>query len=157
MSNDSANVFISHIHEDDAELPALKDLLSKNGFQIRDSSINSSTPNDANDPNYIKKQILAPKIDWAGTMIVLISPKTHESEWVDWEIAHAHQKDKRIVGVWAHGAKDCDIPKNLELADAVVVGWQGDRIIDAIRGNVNDWQTTSGDLRRPRGINRFGC
>ena len=113
MTDQVCNVFISHINEDDADIAALKELLSKNGCQFRDSSVNSSNPNDANNPDYIKSQILAPRIQWAGTLVVLISPGTHESEWVDWEIAHAQKLGKRIVGVWTHGSKIPIFPRSL--------------------------------------------
>ncbi|MEZ5829238.1 MAG: TIR domain-containing protein [Hyphomicrobiales bacterium] len=46
-------------------------------------------------------------------MVVLVSPNTHKSEWVDWEIEYAHTKcsGTRIVGVkWTHGAQGCDLP-----------------------------------------------
>src|SRR5689334_1327137 len=122
--NDVKNVFISHIHEDDEDLRAMKDLLQKSSFEIRDSSINSSNPNDASSDDYIKTQILAPRIEWAGTVVILISPGTHESHWVNWEIEYAQKKNKRIVGVWAHGSKDCDIPAALEEFADAVVGWQ---------------------------------
>src|SRR5947199_4924986 len=109
MSEKACNVFISHIHEDDADLTSMKDLLSKSGCQIRDSSINSSRPNEATSEDYIKSEILAPRIQWAGTVVVLISPGTHESDYVNWEIEYANKLGKRIVGVWARGSKDCDV------------------------------------------------
>jgi hypothetical protein len=47
MTDQTKNVFISHVHEDDAGLGKVKDLLAKHGMNIRDSSINSSNPNNA--------------------------------------------------------------------------------------------------------------
>ena len=70
MTSESHNVFISHIHEDDEGLFKLKELLSSHDFEIIDSSINAEKPNDAQNPDYIKSQILAPRIQWAGTMLV---------------------------------------------------------------------------------------
>src|SRR5215470_6892538 len=105
-SENIKNVFISHVHEDDAVLQDLKDMLSRQGHEIRDSSIDSSKPNEAQNPDYIKSDILAPRIQWAGAVIVLISPDTHTSEWVDWEIEYAAKEDKRIVGVFIRGAQD---------------------------------------------------
>src|ERR1700675_3324296 len=107
MSDEIKNVFISHIHEDDALIPELKDLASKSGCEVRDAGITNSNPNEASDPDYIKYQILAPQIQWASTLVVLVSPETHSHEWVDWEIEYAMQEGKRIVGVWDQGAKDC--------------------------------------------------
>ena len=76
---DRKNVFISHIHEDDHRLPPLKKLLAKHGLDVRDASINSLKPNQAQNEDYIKYQILAPRIDWAGVLVVLITPDTCKS------------------------------------------------------------------------------
>ena len=157
MANDIHNVFISHIHEDDDGLINLKSLLKKHGHQIRDGSITSDTPNNATNEDYIKSQILAPKIRWAGVLIVYVSPKTKDSKYVDWEIEYAHKNDKRIVGVWAPGAKDVDLPKALdEYADAVV-GWNSERIIDAITGEIDGWTGPDGQPRPERAIRRYAC
>jgi len=56
---DLRNVFISHVHEDDAGLQKLKDLLQANGMAVRDSSVHKGKFNDAKDPDYIKTGILA--------------------------------------------------------------------------------------------------
>lgn len=157
MANSVNNVFISHIHEDDADVTALKELVSKNGGEFRDSSVNSSNPNEANNPEYIKSQILAPRIQWAGTVVVLISPGTHESEWVDWEIAYAQKLGKRIVGVWAHGSKDSDLPAGLDDYADAIVGWQSDVIIDAINAKSDAWQGPSGEARSERKIVHYSC
>jgi hypothetical protein len=151
------NIFISHIHEDDEHIAAMKSLLSERGFDVRDSSINSERPNQAKDPDYIKNEILAPRIDWASTLVVLISPETCNSEWVEWEIEYAQQHDKRIVGVWTHSAAECDVPDALDKYADAVVGWQGDRIEDAICGDINDWEQSDGTKRLPRALTRHGC
>src|SRR5258706_14585373 len=115
VTDEIRNVFISHVHEDDAGLAKLKELLQKSGFGIRDASINSDKSNDAENESYIKSQILAPKINWAGVFIVYISPLTRDSSWVNWEIEYAQRAGKRIVGIWAHGSNDCDVPPALDL------------------------------------------
>lgn len=157
MSDDTKNVFISHIHEDDETLAGLKDLLKRNGYEIRDGSIDSSKPNEAANPDYIKSEILAPRIGWAGTFVVLISPDTHESEWVEWEIEYANKQGKRIVGVWAQGAKDSDVPGNLDIYADAVVGWQADRVMDAVTGKINNWFTAGGEERASRDVDRYNC
>jgi antiphage defense system Thoeris ThsB-like protein len=143
MVTETKNVFISHVHEDDNGLENLRNLLSTKGIDIRDSSIHTGKFNDASDPDYIKSQILAPAINWAGTFICYVSPATKGSKWVDWEIEYAAKQGKRIVGVWAHGEKECDIPDALrEYADSLV-GWHGDAIINAINGE-DTWEKPDG-------------
>jgi hypothetical protein len=157
MADDIRNVFISHIHEDDDGLVKLKELIAKGGLTVRDASINSSNPNDANHPDYIKSQILAPQIQWASTLLVYITPQTKDSEWVNWEIEYAEKMGKRIVGVYAHGANECDVPEALEKYADDVRGWNSAGVVDAILGKTNEWQAPSGELRDPRPIKRYGC
>lgn len=157
MAEDVRNIFISHVNEDDEELTNMKNLLTSAGFYVRDSSINSTKPNQAHDPDYIKSQILAPRIRWAGVFVVLISPETRNSEWVDWEIEYANKLDKRIVGVWAHGASECDVPTALDLYADAVVGWRAERIKGTICGEINNWETSDGLPRAARPIARHAC
>ena len=157
MADETKNGFISHIHEDDEGIRNLKNLLGKHGFQLRDSSIRADRPNNASNPDYIKSEILAPRIKWAGTFIVYISPGTRESEWVNWEIEYAQKQEKRIVGVWEHGAAECDIPEALEKYADAVVGWNSDRIVAAITGEINSWSNSNGELRSQQPIKRYRC
>lgn len=157
MAEDIKNVFISHIHEDDDGLAKLKELVAKSGLTVRDASINSTNPNNATDPDYIKAQVLAPQIQWASTMVVYITPETKNSEWVNWEIEYAEKLGKRIVGVYAHGANECDVPDALEKYADDVRGWNSAGVVDAILGKTNEWHAPSGELRDPRPIKRYGC
>lgn len=157
MVGEIRNVFISHVHEDDEGLSGLKDLLSKRGFEIRDASISAEKPNAATSPEYIKAEILGPRIKWAGTFIVYITPRTRDSEWVKWEIDYAQKMGKRIVGIWAHGASESDLPDGLDDYADAVVGWNSDRIIDAIDGTMTSWRTPTGEPRPERQIARFSC
>lgn len=151
------NVFVSHVHEDDTELQDLKELLRSRGHDIRDSSIDSSNPNEASNPDYIKTEILAPRIRWAGTLVVLISPDTHRSEWVDWEIEYAHKHDKRIVGVWVRGGKDTDVPETLAACADAVVGWDSESVMAAITGAYSGWNKPDGTPGDERPIQRQNC
>lgn len=157
---DTKNVFISHVHEDDALLPDLKQLIARAGMEVRDGSISSDEPNDAENEQYIKREILAPRIEWASTLLVLITHDTAESWWVDWEIKHAVQLGKKVIGVFAQGATDADIPGELEkCGDAAIVGWQGNRVVDAINGNISEWDDPQSSMpRSPEWpIRRYTC
>ena len=157
---DKKNVFISHVHEDDDLLPKLKELTANAGMEVRDGSITSDKPNEAQDEEYIKREILAPRIQWASTLVVLIAHDTADSWWVNWEIDYAAQQGKNVVGVFAQGATDADIPEALQrCGDAAIVGWQGERVVDAINGEIRDWdRPDSGTPRSPQWpIERYSC
>jgi len=154
------NVFISHVHEDDKLLPKLKDLIAKAGMEVQDGSITSDKPNDAKDEDYIMQEILRPRIQWASTLVVLISQDTAASWWVNREIECAVKQGKNVVGVFAEGATDSDIPEELQkCGDGAIVGWQGDRVVAAINGDIREWDDpATGEPRSPEWIiQRHNC
>ena len=157
MADEMKNVFVSHVHEDDPGLGKLKDLLKANGLTIRDYSISSDNPNRAKSEDYIKSEILAPRIQQSATLVVYVSPETKDSDYVNWEIEYAHRNDKRIVGVWADGEKGCELPEALTKYHDAVVGWTGNRIIDAINGKIDGWENPDGSQPSPRQIKRYSC
>jgi hypothetical protein len=151
------NIFISHIHEDDEKVEAFKQLLERNDYDIRDSSIDSGNPNHAHDPDYIKREILKPGINWAGTVVVLITPQTKDHEWVTWEIEKAVELGKDIVGVWSYGVSGCEIPEALKQCSAAVVSWQSDMIIGAMEGSVRGLSNCDGTPAIPRELLYHDC
>jgi len=158
--SDKKNIFISHVHEDDALLPKLKDLISKAGMDVRDGSINSDKPNAASNEDYIRREILAPRIQWASTLVVFITHDTAQSDWVNWEIKYAIEKGKNVVGVYAQGATDADIPEELGKHAAAIVGWQSDRVVDAINGTITGWDDPATGSPRTSGdwtVTRYSC
>ena len=157
MSDDTRNVFISHIHEDDEGLSDLKSLVARHGLTCRDASITKDKFNDAHNEDYIKYQILAPRINWCSVLVVYISPETKNSDFVNWEIEYAHKQGKRIVGVWERGAKDCELPEALDQYADAVVGWNGESMVDAINGDSNSWHQPDGLEHDYRAIKRFSC
>lgn len=157
MAEETKNIFISHIHEDDEGLEKLKSLLRDYGMVARDYSISADNPNNAHSEDYIKSNILGPRIRQASTLVVYVSPETKDSPWVDWEIEYAHKHDKRIVGVWAHGENRCEVPEALDNFADAVVGWTGNRIIDAIGGKIDGWENPDGTDGSVRNIARYSC
>lgn len=146
MENKLNNVFISHYGKDDEHVQKLKELLSKSGRILRNSSIDSTKPNDAKNEQYVKG-LLSDGIKWAGTTIVLIGSETNTRWWVDWEIEKSFKEGNRIVGVYISGESDSEVPENFEKFGDALVGWNTERIIGAIGGSINNWETPSGEPR----------
>jgi len=157
MTDETKNIFISHIHEDDEGLGKLKSLLKGNGMNVRDYSINADNPNKAHSEDYIKGQILAPRIRQSSILVVYISPDTKDSDYVNWEIEYAHKEEKRIIGVWEYGKNGCEIPEALDNYADAIVGWTGNRIIDAINGKIDGWENPDGTPCASRDIERYSC
>lgn len=151
------NVFISHRHEDDALVADFKKLLEGRGVEIRDASITSDNPNSASNEAYIKSEILAPGIQWAGKVVVIITPDTCNHPWVDWEVEYAEKYgDKEIIGVWAPGDSGCELPESLERHADAIVSWNADAVIDALNGN-SRWEQPNGAPRGNQPVSRIGC
>ena len=157
MKEKQKNIFISHIHEDDSKLGELKGLLKKNGLDARDYSINSDKPNQAKSEEYIKSQILSPQIQQCSVLVVYVSKDTKDSKYVNWEIEHAHDLGKRIVGVWENGEKGCELPEALEDFRDALVGWHGSSIVDAILSDNSIQENPDGSERSKREIIRHPC
>ena len=151
------NVFISHVHADDEGVTDLKTLCKKHGLEAKNYSITSDKFNRAKSEDYIKAQILAPRIRQCSVLVVYISPETKGSDYVNWEIEYAQKEAMRIVGVWARGEAQCDVPDALEKYADAVVGWQGTNVIDAITGRMNGWTGPDGDPRENQAIPRHDC
>ncbi len=149
MGNKTKNVFISHLGKDDIKVQALRRLLRMKGYTVRNASIDSTKPNNAENGHYIKYDLLRPGINWAGTMIVLIGDKTYTSDWVNWEIEQAAKLNTRVIGAYIKGLKteDPPLPEAFEKFGDALVGWNGDKIIDAIEGRINNFRNTDGSLR----------
>jgi hypothetical protein len=134
MANEK-NVFISHYNQDDEHIQNLKDLLSRQGYVIKNSSPLSKPGRII--PDKVIERLLRMQMNWAGTFICLIGPETHTRRWVNWEIEEAKKQGKQILGIFIHGAKeDSIVPEALEKNETLgITGWNTEKIIDALNGN----------------------
>lgn len=135
------NVFVSHHHKDDGLVDKMTRLLSRNGCEIRNSSIRAKPANQERlDKGLVKdstiRRLLRMKMSWAGTVIVLVGKETHARPWVNWEIKEAKRQGKNIIGVYENGLKDkVELPEALVKYGTSQIGWDSASIIDAINGS----------------------
>ena len=151
------NIFISHIHDDDNQVPNVKGAIENHGCEVRNGSIDSSKENDANAENYIKYDILAPRIKWAGALVVYITPDTHESDWVNWEIEFAGKDGIPIVGIWGDGCEGSELPDAFHDYGGALLPIDSQHLLDAIEGNYTNWNTPKGEDIPMRTMPRYGC
>lgn len=160
MADEIKNIFVSHQHNDADEIKAFKKLIGKYGVNMRDSSIyEKKLKNNATNEQYIKQELIKPQMLWAGTVVVLIGKNTAQSDYVNWEIKTAGKMGKRIVGVYLRGAKEEDVPEELNEYGHALVGWDGKKIVRAIDGEDMDWEKPDGTLRDSNftGIDHYTC
>ena len=102
---------------------------------------------NATNEQYIKYELIKPQMNWAGTVVVLIGKDTAKSDYVNWEIKTAAEMGKRIGGVFLRGAKEEDVPAELNEYGNTLIGWNGDKIVRAINGEDLDWEKPDGTPR----------
>lgn len=153
MSN-RRHVFISHHFADDTAVSDLTALLSKSGWDIRNSSIRANIANQQRlDRGEVSdrtlKRILRMKIAWAQAVVVLIGDETHARPWVAHEIEQANKLGKKIIGVYERGNQEAKIPPALEKYGSTIVAWNSDSIIKAVDGELIRFENPDGSLRAP--------
>jgi len=156
------HIFISHHHADDAQVTGLTNLLGRNGFEVRNSSIRAKPANQRRlDEKRVSdraiKRLLRMKMAWASTVVVLIGKETHNRPWVDWEISKANELGKRIVGVYERGGTENDVPAAFQKYGDALVAWNSTKVIDAIEGKCDPFEKPGGDERPPAYDRPRGC
>ena len=99
---------------------------------------------------------IRPRVEWCEAIVVLISPETQDSNWVDKEIALAKELGKAIVGVFLPGAEGCPIPDALADYAHAVVTYDEQKILGALDGTINTISDGAGNAR-PSTVVRHNC
>lgn len=148
------HLFISHRFVDDASVDNLTKMLSRAGWDIRNSSVRLRQANEQRRekgeiPERALQRLLRMKVSWSQTVVVVVGATTHQSKWVDYEIEQANKLGKRIVGVYARGERDAKLPESLEKYASSIVAWNTESIRDAIDKGENKFESPDGTSRAP--------
>ena len=133
-------------------------LLAEHGFEVTDSSVTNDEPNRAKDPDYIRHG--TPRFRgsigqtwwscWSRRACVKAATSTGRSNTPT-------SKANGLSGSGPRAARRTTSRQRLSSMWDAVVGWQGERIRDAICGEINNWETSEGELRPEREIARHNC
>lgn len=157
------HIFISHHHPDDEHVDACTERLKDLGFDVRNSSLRVSRPNNIERmkngkiSQEVLRRALRMKIAWAGTVVVLVGQNTHQRDWVDWEIRKAHEFGKRIVGVYLPGHETAPLPSALEDYASSIVTWDSNNFGEAVCGDGNPQENPDGSPRASAEGGRSVC
>lgn len=155
------NIIISHLGEDDKHVQSLKKRLIDNGYDVRNSSIDSTKHDRGKIP---PKSVIADRLDkgvnWAKTFICLIGPDTHNSPWVNYEIRQAYLQGKDIVGIYTYGSSNAvQLPEAYKKYGGPPIGWNSlDKLGDILDGKVVPPENPNGSPSGPiHNIVRVKC
>lgn len=104
-------VFISYYYEENNQYKNLLKAWDKNkrfDISFLDTSVNVSVQSE--DESVIKR-VISRKIRGSDVVLVIVGKKTHQREWVCWEIEKAVQLGKKVVAVKIH--RSYQSPKEL--------------------------------------------
>lgn len=148
MSN---NIFISHYGNDDDHVQGLKQRLKERGYDVRNSSIDSTKHQERIPADAVIRRYLKGAIKWAGTFICLIGEDTHKRPWVNYEITQAHLQGKKIVGIYKYGCKDnVELPEAYKRYGGSPIGWNStDKLGEMLEGKNVPAETPSGSPSEP--------
>jgi hypothetical protein len=89
-------VFLSFRAEDRRQVDGLRLLAANPRFEIEFYDESVRTPFDSSDPAYIRRKIRE-KINRTSVTVCLLSPQTHESKWVNWELEESFDKGNTVI------------------------------------------------------------
>jgi hypothetical protein len=89
-------VFISFRHEDKPQVNGLRLLAANDKFDIEFYDESLQTAIDSEDAKYIKAKIRE-KIARTSVTVCMVSPLTHTSSWVNWELEESFSKGNKII------------------------------------------------------------
>lgn len=134
---DVKKILICRVNGDDPVLDELNEVLESAGVEVRDDLVPTTEPNDAESEENIQCDHLAPQVDWADALIVLVTADSGKSWCINWEIEYAVKHGKRVIGVYGQGAGNADMPSALQACgDATVPRSKVPRIIDIVNGDI---------------------
>ena len=145
------NIFISHHGKDDEHVQRLKQRLKDQGYNIRNSSIDSTKHRTVRPSDAVIARLLRRGISWAGTFICLIGEETHTRPWINYEIRQAHIQGKCIVGIFMHGCKNSvELPEAFKRYGGTPLGWNSlNKLGDAMAGKNLPAENPDGSSRAP--------
>lgn len=104
-----SNVFISYDHDDSKQVEGFKSLVDNPNHPLAFHDHSLKEPVKDKHGNVIKvppsdpradpiKEEIRKKFEESSRLVVLIGDKTHDSEWVEWEIETFYEMKKKVSG-----------------------------------------------------------
>ena len=115
-------VFLSFDSEDIQQVRGLKLLAANPKYDLEFYDESLATAIDSKDAEYIKRKI-SDKITRASITVCLIGAKTHQSGWVDWEIAKSIEAGNEIIVMALKGIDRATLPKLIKEKGLAFHSW----------------------------------
>jgi hypothetical protein len=131
-------VFVSYDHSEDALYKRLLQAWDANpDFDFEFDSRGPNVPINSNDAAVIKQR-LAQMMKGSTHLLVIVGEKSHESDWMTWEIERAKQADIKLRLAAVKLAKSYVTPPGLlGMGTSWATSFERDRIVEALNRATN--------------------
>lgn len=126
-------VFISFQHEDKQLVEFLRGQAKSENSKLDFIDMSLQVPFDSENAEYIRQGIRS-RIQQCSVTTVMVTDKTHESKWVNWEIRESVKLEKGVVVIDKRSNTSAPIPAaiNENKSEVKIVAWKHKEIMDAI-------------------------
>ncbi|KIG14691.1 hypothetical protein DB30_06417 [Enhygromyxa salina] len=96
------------------------------------------------------------RISECDRVLVILTKRSHKSDWINQEVAWARQYGKPVIGIWPHGEAGSPIPREVLEANAHLIGWRATSLEKAVMlEDVGDYRAL--DLAEDADFDRAVC
>jgi hypothetical protein len=124
-------IFISYEGEDRMRAKGFRLLRFNPNVEVDFFDRHLLDPVASRDPDYIRRCINE-RMRGTSVTVVLIGSKTHESDWVDYEIRRTVEEGKGLLGIRLKGRDESIVPPRLDESGAETVDWEPSEFNEAI-------------------------
>ncbi|MFH2033052.1 MAG: TIR domain-containing protein [Bacteroidota bacterium] len=126
-------VFISFKHEDKVLVEYLRGQAKNTNSNLDFIDMSLQVPFNSTNADYIKQGIRA-RIKQCSVTAVMVTDKTHKSEWVDWEIRESIRQGKGVIVIDKRENTSGKLPSAImeNKKNIKVVPWKHKEIMDAV-------------------------
>jgi hypothetical protein len=155
MNKDSRyKVVVLHTRDADPTALNLDSIIGEAGCSVRYVCVGDQTLDGSAESGCEK---FTTDLDWATTLIVLITPDATENPCLNWLINYSKQENKRVIALWHSASEQPHLPDSLDGHADAIMPVTGERVRAAICGDFNDWENPDGSPYQPREISRHRC
>jgi hypothetical protein len=147
------NVVVLHTPDIDPRDISLEHTIAQAGCVLRYVCVDAHVHGGEN----ADCQRWAGDIEWATTVVVLITFSAIEERCLDWLVKYAKGSNRRVVGLWVSAVDKPPMPDGLDCHADAVVPVTGGRVVSAICGEYDGWENPDGTPYEPRDISRHRC
>jgi hypothetical protein len=115
-------VFLSFRAEDKQQVQGLRLMAANDKFDIEFFDESVSTPIDSTNREYIRRKIRE-KINRTTVTVCLISPETHTSTWVEWELQESFDKENTVIAMALKSVDSAILPPSIKSRNLTFHAW----------------------------------